>query len=165
MSHMICLYKLVNGQTVNIEIAKIREALADLTYEDLSDYCGGEAYIRFKGLKPVQKPQVKSNFFLSFFRKTEALTEPNEQEIDADEQSISFNRPQEGFETAMFQLMSELNLVAIRDHSFCENSEAIVSLDRLERESIPEEIDTMPTKNMDLVLIESACELIENLYC
>lgn len=165
MSHMIYLYKLVDGQTVNIEMTKIRKTLDGLTSEDLSDYDGGEAYISFKGLKPVQKPQPKSNFFLSFFRKNEPLTEQNKQEIDADEHSIAFNRPQEGFETAMFQIMYELDLIAIRDESFCENSEAIISLNSLERENIPDEIDTMPTKNMDLVLIKSASELLEQLYC
>ena len=36
MSHMICLYKLKDGHIIEIEMAKIRRALASLTDEDLS---------------------------------------------------------------------------------------------------------------------------------
>jgi len=167
MSHMINLYKLENGQIVEIEMLKIQQALSKLTSEDWSDYEGGDVSVEFKELEPIQiakpKPTGLKNIFSRKGKTPTLVTEANEQEIDADEHSIAFNRPQKGFEFAMFDLMSELKLIAIRDESFSE-TEAILSLNELKRSEVPHEIDSMPTKNMDLLLVQDASDLLSELY-
>ena len=104
---MINLYKLENEQIVEIEMEKIQQALTKLTLEDWSDFEGGDASIEFKGLKPIQQIRSKSKGLKGIFSRSrkngELETEANEQEIDADTHSIAFNRPQSGFEFAMFE--------------------------------------------------------------
>ena len=167
MSHMICLYKLNDGHIIEIEMAKTRRALASLTDEDWSDYEGGDVFVEFDGLEPLTITEPKSNKLKNLFSRKKKIektkTEANAQEIDTDEHSIAFNRPQTGFEHAMFELMSKLNLIAIRDESFSE-TEAIISLYELKRSDIPDEIDGAPTENMELILVKDNQSLLQSLY-
>jgi len=167
MSHMIHLYKIENGETVEINMVDIQLVFTKLTSEDWSDYDGGDVFAKFKGLEPLQIEKPKSKGLRHIFSgKTNndvSLTEANEQEIDADEHSIAFNRPQKGFEFAMFDLMSELKLIAVRDESFSK-TEAILSLNELKRSEVPHEIDSMATKDMELLLVQDASDLLSKLY-
>lgn len=167
MSHMINLYKLENERIVEIEMEKIQQALTKLTLEDWSDFEGGDASIEFKGLKPIQQIRSKSKGLKGIFSRSrkngELETEANEQEIDADTHSIAFNRPQSGFEFAMFELMLELKLIAVRDESFSE-TEAIISIAKLEKTDIPDEIDSIPTEGMELIQVVNPEGLLNALY-
>lgn len=167
MSHLINLYKLENGRIVEIEMLKIQQALSKLTSKDWSDYEGGDVSVEFKEPEPIQitrpKPTGLKRIFSSKRKTPTLVTEANEQEIDANQHSIAFNRPQKGFEYAMFELMSELKLIAVRDETFSE-TEAILSLRELKRSQVPDEIDSMPTKDMVLLLVQDAGELLTKLY-
>ena len=168
MSHMINLYKLTSGHVVKIQMEHIQEALTSLTSEDWSDYFGGDVSVNFKDLEPIQVERLQSTKKKSFFsrksKSKEIAFESNEQEIDADENSIAFIRPQKGFENAMFELMNKLELIAIRDESFAEIPEAILSTFPLTQNQIPAEIDTMPTKDMRLIHIKTPDELLRSLH-
>ena len=116
-------------------------------------------------LKGLEESDPKS-FILGkvVFKKNLAYSEDEIiHDIDVGEYSIAFDRPQEGFERPMFKLLKLLNLVALKDSTFA-NTEAIISIQSLSQSNIPKIIDSVSTKDMELLQVKSSKGLLNALY-